>query len=318
MNSTLITVIRSVLLIMAVFVLATDQSYGQCCSAGNPSSFAFGDKVSMRAKSMQLWTTYKYGYSDKYFSGNKIEEVPFDSPASYSYMDMKIGYGLSRFITIQAETGYFLSKKQLNPELIPDDRGYGLGDLSLSVRYRFYKNTFKGLESNILAGVRLPVGVFDQEIDGVKLPITLQPSSGSVVYSGVLSVSKTLQEKNILFFGSLGAEFPQLIESKNFYYRYGNLYNLSIASAYRMNRYFIPAIQLQGELRGHATREEGQTVDASGYKIIYLSPQVESEIFHNWSLRAQADIPLYRYFNGLQLANAFRFGLTLSKKVYFN
>ncbi len=318
MNSTLLTISRTVLLITTVILLAIGQSYGQCCSAGNPSSFAFGDKVSMRAKSMQVWTTYKYGYSDKYFSGNKIEEVPFESPASFSYMDIKIGYGLNRFITIQAETGYFLSKKQLNPEPIPDDRGYGLGDLSASVRYRFYKNTYRGMESNIVAGVRLPVGVFDQEIDGVKLPITLQPSSGSLVYTGLLSLSKTLVEKNLSFFGSIGAEFPQLIESKNFYYRYGNLYNLSIASAYRMNKYFIPAVQLQGELRGHATREEGQTVDASGYKIIYLSPQIESEIIHNWSIRAQADIPLYRYFNGLQLANAFRLGITLSKKIYFN
>lgn len=310
--------INQLILVLAIVALTIGKTYGQCCSAGNPSSFALSDKVSLQAKSLQIWTTYKYGYSDKYFAGNKKEDVPFNSPASFSYMDIKAGYGINKFITIQAETGYFFSKKQINHAPIPDDRGYGLGDLSMSIRYRFYKNTWRRIEANMVTGIRLPVGVFDQEIEGVKLPITLQPSSGSVVYTGLVSISKSLKEQDISFFASVGVELPQQIESKNFYYKYGNLYNFSVAAAYRLNKHFIPAVQLQGEFRGHATREDNQVVDASGYKIIYLSPQVESEIYSNWSIRLQTDVPIYRYFNGLQLANAFKFGITLSKKINLN
>lgn len=306
--------ITAILLVLTIY----GEVNAQCCSAGNPSSFAFSDKVSLKAKSLQIGTSYKYGYSNKYFSGNKEIDVPFKSPASFSYMDLNLGYGLNRYFTIQVETGYFFSKKQINTAPIPDDKGYGLGDLAMSLRYRIYKNAWRRVESNLVAGVRLPVGVFDQEVEGVKLPITLQPSSGSVVYTGMISISRSLKEKDISFFASIGAEFPQLIESKNFYYRYGNLYNFSLASAYKMNKYLTPALQIQGEIREHAIRENDHVVDASGYKIIYLSPQIESEILHNWSLRVQADLPLYRYFNGLQLANAYKAGVTLTRKIYFN
>ncbi len=306
------------ILLSACFLLCTQVlTYGQCCSAGNPSSFSFADNNSLKAKSLFLSSSYKYGYSGKYYAGSEPEEVSFTAPASYSFIDLKAAYGITKRITIQASSGYFFSKEQQNPDPYPPDLGYGLGDAELNVRYRAYKSVTKHIELTASAGVRLPVGVFDLEKDGVKLPITVQPSAGSFVYMGGFSASKTFNENKLKLFGNVFAEFPQLIDSKNFYYHYGNLYNLSFTAAYPVHKLFNPALQVQAEIREHATREQEQVVDASGYKVIILSPQIESGFGNNWSVSIYTDLPIYRYFNGMQLASSYKIGISLLKKFSF-
>jgi hypothetical protein len=305
---------RPILLSVCFLICTHALTYGQCCSAGNPSSFSFADNNPLKAKSLFLSSSYKYGYSGKYFAGSEPEEVSFTAPASYSFMDLKAAYGITKRFTIQASSGYFFSKEQQNPDPYPADIGYGLGDAELNVRYRIYKSVSKHIELTASAGIRLPVGVFDLEKDGVKLPITVQPSAGSLVYLGSFSAAKSFSNNKLKLFSSLFAEFPQLIASKNFYYHYGNLYNISFVAAYPVHKYFKPALQVQAELRERATREEEQVVDASGYKVIILSPQLESDLGNNWSVSLYADLPVYRYFNGMQLASSFKTGISLSKR----
>ena len=306
--------IRYFIILTGFLFGAQTVSDAQCCSAGNPSSFSFSDNNSLKAKSLFISSSYKYGYSGKYYSGNKPEDLGFTAPASYSFIDLKAAYGISKRFTVQASSGYFFAKEQQNPEPYPADLGYGLGDAELIVRYRFYKSVKHHFEATTSAGARLPIGVFDLEKDGVKLPITVQPSSGSFVYITGLSAVKSFDKNKLKIYGSAFAEFPQLIDSKNFYYHYGNLYNLSFTAAYPIHKLFNPALQIQGEIRGHATREQEQVVDASGYKVIILTPQIESDFRKNWSVFIYFDLPVYRYFNGIQLATSFKAGISLTKR----
>lgn len=299
---------------LLMLLLAQTGAKAQCCSAGNPSSFSYSDQNAVKAKSLFLSSSFKYGYSDTYFKGSNPEDVSFTAPASYQFLDLKVAWGISKHFTVQACSGYFLTKEQQNPKPYPSEFGYGLGDAELIVRYRAYKSVKKHLELTTSAGLRLPVGVFDLEKDGVKLPITVQPSSGSFVYLTGLSAAKSFDDSKLRLYGSVSAEFPQLIDSKNFYYHYGNLVNLSVTAAYPVHRLFNPAIQIQGEIRGHATREEEQVVESSGYKLLILSPQIETEFHKNWSVQISADLPVYRYFNGMQLASSLKAGISLSKR----
>ncbi len=306
---------KRIFVCLSVFLLIGQNiAVAQCCSAGNPSSFAFLDQNSLKAKSLIVSSSFKYGYSDTYYKGNKPEKVSFAAPYSYSFLDIRAAYGISKRITLQASTGYFFAKEQQNPEPYPSDLGYGLGDAELNVRYRVYKSVIKHIELTASAGIRLPVGVFDLEKDGVQLPITVQPSSGSFVYLGGISVAKSFKDNKLKLFSSIFAEFPLLIDSKNFYYHYGNLVNFSFSAAYPVHKLFNPALQVQAEIREHATREEEQVVDASGYKVILLTPQIESDFRNNWSVVLYLDLPVYRYFNGMQLASAFKTGITLTKR----
>jgi hypothetical protein len=306
--------LRLTLLLSFFLLFAQVVTYGQCCSAGNPSAFSFTDNFTLKSRTLTLSSSYKYGYSGKYYAGSEPEEVSFTAPASYSFIDLKAAYGISKRITVQAGSGYFFAKEQQNPDPYPPDLGYGIGDAELNVRYRVYKSVTNHIELTASAGIRLPVGVFDLEKEGVKLPITVQPSSGSFVYLGSFSAAKSFENNKLKLFSSLFAEFPQLIASKNFYYHYGNLYNFSITAAYPVHKLFNPAIQLQAELREHATREEEQVVDASGYKVIILSPQIASDLGNNWSVFIYVDLPVCRYFNGMQLASSFKTGISLSRR----
>lgn len=299
---------RYLLAILTLFALP-DTSFAQCCSAGNPSSFSYNDQGLLKARSLFVSSSLRYGYSGKYYSGDKAATMNFKAPANFSFVDLRIAYGMSKRFTIQAETGYFLAKVQHNPYPNPPDRGYGLGDASFGLRYRAFKSTKHKIELNTSAGMRLPVGVFDQEVDGVKLPLSIQPSSGSLVYLGGATLSKTLSNNKLHIYSSIFAEFPQLIDSKNFYYRYGNLYNLSVSVSYPVYKLFKPALQLQGEMRSRATRENDQLVDASGYKVLFVTPMIECNALRNFSVLWYADLPVYRYFNGIQLANSFKTGI---------
>jgi hypothetical protein len=301
-------------LVLLIILMKVTHGYGQCCNAGNPSSFSFGDQVSLKARNIQASTAYKYGYSRKYFSGNKPIDLGFSAPASFSFMNIAAAFGISSKFTLLADAGYFFNKKQENPEPFPADRGYGLGDATFNLRYRIIKSMKHQMELIVHAGVRLPAGVFDQEKEGVKLPITVQPSSGSFVYLGGIDIAKSLKDSKWKFYSSLSMEFPQWIDSKNFYYRYGNLYNISIASAYLISRKLLPSIQLQAEFRNHAKREENAQVDASGYKILFFTPMFETELFKQFSMQVYADFPIYRYFEGIQLSNSYRTGIKLIKR----
>ncbi len=302
-------------LLAFLFLFSIQQEHSQCCSAGSPSSFAFGDQANLKAKSLLLSSSFKYSSSSKYFKGNQPADLNFDAPASYSFIDFSAVYGISQRISIQAQSGYFLNKVQHNPAPYPSDRGFGLSDADFIIKYRAFKSIKHHIEVNTSAGVRVPVGVFDLEKDGVKLPLTTQPSAGSLVYLAGVSSLKTFDESKWKLYAAFFTEFPQLIDSKNFYYHYGNLYNLSVAAACQLNKYFVPALQLIMEMRGKATRESDQVVEASGYRIVSLSPQVESAFLNNWTARISADLPVYRYFNGIQLANSFKVSFKIARRI---
>ena len=305
---------RTLLIIVSILLVSQVNSFGQCCSAGNPSTFSFGDQGTLKARFLQISSAYKIGYSGTYFNGHTPIEMGFSSPASYSFMNVALACGISNKITLMADAGYFFVKKQENPAPSPPDKGNGLGDASLDVKYRLLKSMKHRIELTVHSGIRLPVGVFDQEKNGVKLPITVQPSSGSFVFLEGIACSTSLKESKWRFFSAVNLEIPHLIDSRNFYYRYGNLYNLSIATAYLLHKRFMPSVQLQAEFRDHASREDNNKVDASGYKLIFLTPQIEAELFKSWNMQVFMDLPVYRYFNGIQLANSYRAGIKLIKR----
>jgi len=285
--------------------------YSQCCSAGNPGNLLFSEHVSVKARAWIISSAYKHGYSGRYFKGDRDAALDFEAPASFNYIDLRFAWGISKRISLLGEAGYFLSKTQINPEPFPTDQGHGLADASLVARYRLFKSMKHLWELHASFGTRLPVGVFDQEKDGVKLPLTVQPSSGSMVFLGGILGSKRFEQSRLQLFSSILFEIPRLIDSKNFYYRYGNLYNISIAGSFPVQESLTSTLQLQYETRNHASREQQQEVESSGFQVVSITPQLEYRLMKNLSLHGFIKLPVYRYFNGVQLANSYETGLRI-------
>lgn len=165
-------------------------------------------------------------------------------------------------------------------------------------------------------GVKFPVGVFDQEVDNVKLPIAVQPSSGSFKYTGNVFISKGFDKKlSLAVFVSY--EYSQLIDSENFYYKYGDLWVGALYVNYQIWKRFNLNLQFRNEYRAKASRENHETVNASGYEVVFFTPQVSVTIPSNWFFSMYTDIPVYKYYNDLQMSFGYAISARITKKIDF-
>lgn len=310
-------ILLSFLLALIPLIFTTSLVRAQCCSAGNP--FFYGEQANISHKQLQVIAGYKYSISDQYYNKDSQIEIDFIDKSYFNYLNLQLIYGLTRKISIQTDLGYFVNRtEQYKKEDWEAINGYGIGDAGLTIKYLVY-NSFKRKISIIPSiGFKFPIGVFDQEVDHVKLPITVQPSSGSFKYLLNLYLSKTFKKSkfNLGFFAS--AEFPQLIDSENFYYKYGNMYLFSLVGSYYLSDKLTLGIEVRNENRNKASRENDQTVESSGYCIVYAVPHISYAFAKKWFVAINSDIPVYKYYNGIQLANKFAISTRISWRINFD
>ena len=110
---------------------------------------------------------------------------------------------------------------------------------------------------------------------------------------------------------------PQLIESENFYYKYGQQWIGAIYFNYKIIKNLSLDIQIRNEYRAKATRENSEIVVSSGYNVTYFTPQLTYAFKYNWYLSAFGDIPIYKYYNGIQMSLGYALSLRLTKKIDF-
>lgn len=297
------------------FIFYTSNVNAQCCGAGNPIN-GFGDVSGIQFKTLQISPSYKYSYSDQYYEGSQKADVSPDR-MFYNFLGLDLAYAITNRWSVHGEIGYFINKTKLyNIEGWNDMTGFGLGDAGLNLRYSVIKNVIRKIELTPSIGVKLPIGVFDQEVDNVKLPISLQPSSGSLKYNGSIFASKRFDKYSVSV--KLFGEYASRIKSENFDYKYGNLYVVSIFGSYIISKNWNVILQGQYEYRDKAMRENDQIVESSGGQVLYLIPQVNYTIINTLSFSLNAFLPLYRYMNGIQIANKYSVSIRLTKSFNFN
>ena len=92
----------------------------QCLSSVNPVG-GTNNLLVLEKNSLRVISFYKYGRGTRYFEGNKPSDYSSISPiyrAYYNYLSAIVGYGLTKKLTIEMETGYFFNKT-LNIESRP-------------------------------------------------------------------------------------------------------------------------------------------------------------------------------------------------------
>lgn len=305
---------KNYIIFIVVFLSFSYQVNAQCCSAGNP--FFYGEISSLNKNNLQFVMGYKYSTSHQYYSGDKPIEIDFVDKAYFNYLTIQTIYGITERLTVQADLGYFINKTENYSKADWNtNNGYGLGDATLYVKYLIYSNFKKHLKITPSIGVTFPIGVFDQELDHVKLPITVQPSSGSYKYQASLYINKGTDNGkfNFAMFGMY--EYAQLIDSKNFYYKYGNQYLISFLTSYKVGRKLSFALELRSENRAKSLRNDDQIVESSGFNIVYIIPHISYSFANNWYLAVNSDVPIYKYYNGIQLSNTYSVSLRLSYKL---
>lgn len=184
---------------------------------------------------------------------------------------------------------------------------FGLGDITLLAKYRFYKkDVFLG--SRQLAGqvgVELPTGADDLEDDqGNRLPPPLQLGSGSVDYQFALTFTEA--HDRITFSGDLGYTFNT--EANDF--EFGDVFNYNAAAKFRiyparfkddgpLKQHFI-FLELNGVVSQKAKLAGRSKINDSGGHQIFLAPGFQFFVLENFLFEAGIQIPLLQDLNGSQ------------------
>ena len=288
----------------AIFLLVPLEVSAQCCGAGNPISSAMGDAV-MKKRQLQVMLGYRHSRSDKYYDGSHQSPIDFPGKIQYSgydFLDLGVSYGITGRLTASASIGYFIDKKEAyKSDLFQDVKASGFGDLGIRISYTVFRRIRRGIEITPFASVKLPVGKFDCEADGIKLPLAMQPSSGSFKYS--LGLRASCDINHWIYLTSYNQfEYSQRIKSRYFDYRYGSLWNLNLAVRARPFRNLHAGLQLGYEDKGKA-RDNGMLLDGSDYRILRLSPQLTG-FYRDFQLSAGFDIPVWRKTGGIHISDS--------------
>ncbi|MCX6243424.1 MAG: hypothetical protein NTU98_01860 [Bacteroidetes bacterium] len=298
-----------------LLLLINNESFAQCCSSGNPF-ISDAEQPALQSKVLTSSLTYRYSHASKYYAEDSpFNDLPFEQTSYSNYAEFQVGYGITNWLTVMADLGYFFNKTLTTTGQDPY-KGYGLGDAELYLKFNAYTNPRLKFSISPSIGMKFPIGVFDQEVDNVQLPITVQPSSGSYKYTGNIFVSKGMGKK-IALAAFVSYEYSQLIESDNFYYKYGDQWIGAIYFNYHIWKGLGIDLQVRNEYRAKSTRENDEIVEASGYDVVFFTPQLTYAFKHNWYLSAYSDIPVYKYYNGIQMSFGYAVSARITKKIDF-
>lgn len=307
---------RNLFLFLILFnAFIVNNSFSQCCASGNPF-ISDAEQPALQSQVLTVALTYRYSHSLQYYHNDSpYHDLKFTQTANVNYTELQLAYGVTKWLTVMGDLGSFFNKT-LSIEVQDPMRGYGLGDAALYLKFNLYSNAKARLTISPSIGMKFPIGVFDQEVDNVKLPISVQPSSGSFKYLGTIFISKGIAKKMAIA-GFFSYEYAQLIESENFYYKYGQQWIGAIYFNYKIIENLNLDLQIRNEYRTKATREKNEIVESSGYNITYFTPQLTYSFKYNWYLSLFGDIPIYKYYNGLQMSFGYALSLRLTKKIDF-
>jgi hypothetical protein len=287
----------------------------QCCSAGNPVG-GDGSQDALKRKHLRAFVSFRQSNSRDYFHQSYKISEQYINRSLYDFTSLSLSYGLTNDLTIHSELGYFSRKLQeVNlPGGIEFIESSGLGDLALTLRYNILdRERFKSDRVMISMGTRLPIGAFNETLDGISIPISLQPSSGtSKINCSVFYAHKKPSSPfgwNVLSYN----EWSNEINKDFLIYQYGMYSTLELSSLYSRSSGFLAILSLKMEYRARDTREDDISIESTGSKVAYIKPQVVFELLPELNMISLVEIPIFKYVNGYQLTRLYAFQIGIRK-----
>ncbi len=291
---------------VAMFFLGIMTSFAQCCSAGNPVG-SNGFEEGLTKNQLRFISYFKQSNSDKYYHKDSYFNQPIINSSSFSFWFLSSSYGITKNLSLNSDIGYFFDKSQeltinSSPLKIASS---GFGDFGLSLRYNNIDDE-NNTQWNLFVGSKLPVGAFEEEIDGVLIPLSLQPSSGAFRYNVGGFYGKYFPRTGFGLSTSLIFESSLWIKKEYIIYKYGNYMQYIVNGSYLWRKFlFISSLKM--DYRFKDLRDNDLIVESSGGFALIFSPRIQYQVIPNWELLFQFEQPLYRYVNGFQIVNKMSF-----------
>ncbi len=289
-----------------IFILwCSSNVYSQCCSA---HPVVGSTNIGLLSKNtLRVIGFYQYSFSDTYFEGDKKRtDIHYLRYSLYSYLGNIISYGVSRKITVDLETGYYLKKAELTDAMRKiETQGWNNGIFSVKLGI-IKKPTF---ECTLGGGLKFPFTQRLKEMDGRSLSISLQPSTNAFGAVALLFLQKHFPEKKLRIFLIHRSE---ILNGYNaIYYMKGSAFFTSVFLSQSFNPHWSILAQIKNEYR---TRDYyyDKALIGTGGNLLFLSPQINYSIKEfNFSLLF--DIPVYKMVNEIQITSRYAFSFICTK-----
>ena len=289
----------SIIFILSFYI----ESRAQCFSSLNPVA-GISNLLVLEKNMAKFICSYNYGLMDKYFEGHKRSDYTLVKSADYNYVAAVLAYGIFDRLTLESEAGYFLNKTYRFENAT--SKGYGFNNIVISSKFSLVTNHDKRFYCSGSAGLKIPLGMELQKVDLVEVPHELQPSTHAFGYVLQGFMVKENSFRGLRYFLVVRGEYNH---ENNAGYRYGNFFS---ASAYLskhlmyswVKRDWTTILQLRNEFRGRDRLDKDIIEYTGGYSLL-LMPQVNLTIRERWNISVSGKMPMYQYFNGIQLATKF-------------
>ena len=167
-------------------------------------------------------------------------------------------------------------------------------------------------------GAKIPLSLDSKVKDGITLPVDVQPSTNALGSVLQVFMVKENSESGMRFFLVSRYEYNLPNRSR---YQLGQAFLTSFFVSKHIPDHWLPGdwttiLQVRNETRTRNRREE-ILEKSTGGSVILFSPQINYSIHEKWNISLAFDIPVYQYFNGIQLAYNYAFTINLSRDFNF-
>ncbi len=316
-------------LLFVMFLGGFLRGMAQCCAGGSGSPVAGGTSQGVLSlHQMELSSTMQYIDTHRFLDGSsRMQDFLDDYHSSYVYT--RVAYGISEDFTMSAECGYWLNRTQIAIQHIDTVSGSGFADLVLFPRYTVYRNT-EGTTSDEVTvglGLKIPMGSYQDSAKApgteffVRKPLAVQMSSGSMDAIFYLFLFRAYNDWNLKLYANglyIRKGWNGVGE------RMGDFASFSLFAAHPIVENLSAVLQFRGEwvdsMRINQTimdyKNPGYVAEWTGYKKIFVSPQLNYTPINGLNVSALVDIPVYQYVNGHQIASQLQASLGVSYRFF--
>ncbi len=300
-----------IILLLIFILLSVETIFSQACCTVGASVSSGVERGAIHENNFSAALIYQHNILNDTYQGTDNIDDPLNRKSTVSDFYLELEYGLVEKVSLLLMGGYTNKSRtttffdnELNTNKEITFTGQGLTDIVILGKYELISpNILSPLSVNIGGGAKLPTGNYEQENNGTRLSIDLQPGTGAT---------------DLLLWAHAAYSFPVInlaLNANSLYrytgsnldnYRFGDELLASLNSTYSVADFLGINLQL---LARFSDKDfwNGRLLPSTGGTYIDLTPSmVYSE--GSLNLRVLFQLPLYRNVQGIQLAVSEKLG----------
>ncbi|MEL6675529.1 MAG: hypothetical protein AAFR61_25200, partial [Bacteroidota bacterium] len=274
---------------------------------------------------LQVQFTYDGNFLRDEYSGRELQnDFQRDRNRTTQSLLAELSYDISARLSASALLTSVIQSREIVDENLGSRtfvQNAGIGDAILLLKYRLYGQQADQTSQVVLgAGPKLPLGRTDfRDNVGILLPMDLQPGTGALdwIFWGHFTqtelIRKSTQLTAILTYRLPGTSTHNALQLP---YDFGREFQaqLGISDRFLLGSLILdPGLMTKFRTVG-ADQLDGAIFPNTGGTQLFVSPFVSTVFSPYTSLRLAADLPVYTFMEGRQVATSFR----LSASLYIN